>query len=202
MKPSKPFFLFLVILMGLIPLSCDLFCYDSCGCGKLPPTKNFVIDAMRVDIVANSQLADPAQEYLVEELVLRVWPDEVTYASANTHTKAFSLVSSAFACDPIPPGSAHPLKAIKISTNQGFEWKGRTIESKEEITDLFRVAGFASDPSFDYLLQYRFNFLGQEPLQIRLIDQPDIATAMDINLELTLSDDRMFLFEGLKFKVR
>ncbi|MGY6743018.1 MAG: hypothetical protein ACXIUQ_09805 [Cecembia sp.] len=94
------------------------------------------------------------------------------------------------------------MNAIKISTNEGFEWKGRTIQSTEEITELFRVAGFASDPSFDYLLQYRFNFLGQEPLQLRLVDQPDIATALDINLELILSDDRVFLFEGLKFRVR
>jgi hypothetical protein len=202
MKPSKPFFLFLVILMGFFPLSCDLFCPDTCSCGGLTPSRDFVIDSMRVDIVVNNQHADPSQEYSIEELVLRVWPDEVTYASANNHAKAFSFVSSVFACDPIPPGSAHPLKAIKVSTNAGFEWKGRVIESTEDITDLFRVAGFASDPSFAYLLQNRFNFLGQEPLKIRLIDQPDTATAMDINLELTLSDGRKFLFERLKFRVR
>lgn len=201
MKANKPFFFLLLILMGFLPLSCDLFCFDECGCGRLPTPRNFVIDSMTVGVLANNQEVDPTQSYAVEDLIIRIMVDEVTYANASTHTKSFSFFSAAFACDPIPPGSAHHLTAIKITSNTTLDWNGLAIDSGEEITELFRVAGFGSDTSFESLIRYRFNFLGQIPLDIRLINQPDVETAMDINLELTLSDDRVFRFEGLRFSV-
>lgn len=201
MKANKPFFFFFLILMGFLPFSCDLFCFDECACGRLPTPRNFVIDTMVVGLIANNQEVSAAKSYSVEDLIIRILVDQVTFAEANNQTKSFSFVNTAYACDPIPPGSVHPLKAININSNAAFEWRGRSIKPSEEITDLFQVAGFASDPSFAFLIQYQFNFLGQVPLDIRLIDQPDAETAMDITLELTLSDDRVFRFEGLIFTV-
>lgn len=201
MKANKPFFFFLLILMGFLPLSCDLFCFDECACGRLPTPRNFVIDTMTAGVLANNQMVDPTQSYSVEDLIIRILVDEVTYANASTHNNSFSIVSPAFACSPIPPGSAHPLKAIKISSNTALEWKGQAIASGEEITELFRVAGFGSDTSFEYLIRYRFNFLEAMPLDIRIKDQPERATALDITVELNLSDDRVFKFEGLRFRV-
>lgn len=156
---------------------------------------------MVVGVLANNQALDAAQSYSVEELIIRVLVDEVTFAEATNQQGSLSFVPTAFACDPVPPGSAHYLKAITITSNSAFVWNGQDFAAGEEITNLFRVAGFASDPSFDYLLQYRFNFLGQVPLDIRLIEHPEVSTSMDINLELTLSDDRLFRFEGLRFRV-
>ena len=154
-----------------------------------------------VGVLANNQEIDGAQSYSVEELIIRVMVDEVTFAEAKNHQASLSFVHTAFACDPVPPGSAHHVKAITINSNSAFVWNGQDFAVGEEITNLFRVAGFASDPSFDFLLQYRFNFLGQEPLDIRLIEHPEVITSMDINLELTLSDDRVFRFDGLEFRV-
>lgn len=187
--------------MGFIPLSCDLFCFDECACGRLPAPRNFVIDTMTAGVLVNNQMVDPTQPYSVEELIIRMLVDEITYANASTHTNSFSFVSAAFACSPIPPGSAHPLKAIKISSNTALEWKDQAIASGDEITELFRVAGFGSDTSFESLIRYRFNFLEAMPLDIRLKEQPERATAFDITLELTLSDDRVFMFENLRFIV-
>ncbi|RZS96918.1 hypothetical protein [Cecembia calidifontis] len=201
MKPSKTFFLFLAVLLGLVPLSCDLFCHDSCGCGKLTPTRNFVIDTMKAEITANNQAAEPGQKYSVNDLVIRIWVYEVTHASAINQLSGFSFISSAFACDPIPPGSEHYLKHIKLITNQSLSWKGMKFQTGEEVTELFRVAGFQSDPSFEFLYQYRFNFLGYESLLIRVKDFPLEETDFDVTLSLTLSDDRDFVFEDLKFRV-
>ncbi|MGY6520617.1 MAG: hypothetical protein ACXIUD_02750 [Mongoliitalea sp.] len=201
MKANKPFFFFLLILMGFLPLSCDLFCFDECACGRLPTPRNFVIDTMTAGVLANNQVVDPTQPYAVDDLIIRILVDEVTYANASTHTKSFSFFSAAFACDPIPPGSAHPLKAIKILSNSALEWKDQAISSGEEITELFRVAGFGSDTSFESLIRYRFNFLEAMPLDIRLKEQPEKETTFDITLELTLSDNRIFKFEDLRFIV-
>lgn len=187
--------------MGFLPLSCDLFCFDDCACGRLPTPRNFVIDSMMVGVLANNQAIDTDQNYSVEDLIIRIMVDQVTFAKAGNQQASLAFVPTAFACDPIPPGSAHHVKAITINSNTAFVWNGQNFAVGEEITNLFRVAGFTSDPSFDYLLQYRFNFLGQEPLYIRLIEHPEGITSMDINLELTLSDDRVFRFEGLGFRV-
>ncbi|GHB27027.1 hypothetical protein GCM10008106_04700 [Mongoliitalea lutea] len=156
---------------------------------------------MMVGVLASNQAIDTAQSYSVEDLIIRIMVDQVTFAEAGNQQASLSFVHTAFACDPVPPGSAHHVKAITINSNTAFEWNGQDFAVGEEITNLFRVAGFASDPSFDYLRQYRFNFLGQEPLEIRLIEHPEGSTSMDINLELTLSDDRVFRFEGLGFRV-
>lgn len=187
--------------MGFLPLSCDLFCFDDCACGRLPTPRNFVIDSMMVGVLANNQAIDTAQNYSVEDLIIRIMVDQVTFAEAGNQQASLSFAHTAFACDPVPPGSAHHLKGISITSNTSFTWNGDDFATDEEITKLFRVAGFASDPSFDFLLQYRFNFLGQEPLDIRLIEHPEVITSMDINLELTLSDDRVFRFDGLEFRV-
>ncbi len=189
-------------MMGLFPVSCDLFCFDDCACGRLPTPRNFVIDSMIVGIIANNQDADPDQGYSVDDLVIRVLPSEVTYTHAASTTPSFSIFSQAFACSPIPPGSAHPLKSIKFISNTAFFWNGRMIRETEEITDLFRVAGFGSDTSFESLIRYRFNFLEQIPLDIRIKEQPSEETGLDINLKITLSDDREFVFEGLRFRVK
>jgi len=187
--------------MGFLPLSCDLFCFDDCACGRLPTPRNFVIDSMMVGVLASNQAIDTAQSYSVEDLIIRIMVDQVTFAEAGNQQASLSFVPTAFACDPVPPGSAHHVKAITINNNSAFVWNGQDFAAGEEITNLFRVAGFASDPSFDYLLQNRFKFLGQEPLDVRLIEQPEVITSMDINLELILSDDRVFRFEGLRFRV-
>lgn len=97
---------------------------------------------MRAEITANNQAAEPGQKYSVNDLVIRIWVDEVTYATAINQPSGFSFISSAFACDPIPPGSEHHLKHIRLVTNQSLSWKEMEFQTGEEVTELFRVAGF------------------------------------------------------------
>ena len=184
--------------MGFIPLSCDIFCLDDCACGRLK-VQNFIIDDFRVGVFANDGFADPQKIYKVDDLVIRVFVYQLTYVFQQSVTPKFSFIPSAFACDPIPPGSVHFIKDIKFISNHSFNWNGNEFANGEDITDLFRVAGFQIDPSFENLFRNKFNFLGQEPLALRIKDQALQETEFDLNLKLTLSDGREFVFEDLKF---
>jgi hypothetical protein len=200
MKPNKPFFFFLIFMMGIVPFSCDVFCSDDCSCGRLPKIQNFIIDEFIIDFIANNRTAFPEETYSVEDLIIRISPQYVTYPVVS-FSAPISFNGYAFACDPIPPGSVHYVKDIKVINNQSFSWHGQEFITGEEVTELFRLAGFQLDPSFEFLYQYRFNFLGQEPLLIRVKDQPLEKTRFDVTIRLTLSDDREFAFEDLRFSV-
>ncbi|MDX5478732.1 MAG: hypothetical protein LPJ98_09775, partial [Cyclobacteriaceae bacterium] len=114
---GKIFLLWLImIVMGVLPTACDLFCRDSCGCRPLPPARNFIItDFSTEDFVLNITNFDPESYYDRDKYFKVIQVAQIEFITENTSkSPGISFISAAYACDPIQGISEQRLISLEI----------------------------------------------------------------------------------------
>jgi hypothetical protein len=204
-KNSVAFLLFLV-LFGAIPVSCDILCRDSCGCGKIEKTKNFIIKEFQIVNFIQGQVYNPEVFYNKDEFykVLDIKEFEFLTQTESTN-QGMGFIQGAFACDPIPPMSSESISNIQIINKR--EWissegeifpVGTPISSQFTISDYPHLTG---DTILDFLASGKSLFLGEGIfLKWESVLKEDSELVFDIEIKMTNGD--VFSFQDEKMKLR
>lgn len=202
MKRNKIVLLFLLIFIGFVPLSCDLFCLDECGCGRAPVAKDFIIEKFDADVINLFQDFDRMQPYPFTEIAMVVAIRETSLIGHLNSKSSYGLIPSAVACSPISPVSVHFVKDLKVLANTAVKWNGNLYDEGTDLSFLFGVImGGGNLLPLDEFLGQRFDFYENDQIRLQLLTAPQYLVEFDLNLVLRLSDDREFFNSDLMFRV-
>lgn len=190
-----------MLLLGIIPTSCDIFC-DPCGCKPLATVKNFTIKNLGTDnIVLNVERFNPESFYDRDQYfkVIKI-VDFDLISEKNRNKKSSSFISGAFACSPLPSFSVQSLSGLKIVNKQETEVSENDILTiNQDISERFLVTDF---PQFEgklisELLKDEKKFEMGESLLIQWKDDLSEGTLeLLFDIKITLSDGQEFELEN------
>jgi hypothetical protein len=134
-------------ILALIPMSCGLFCQDSCGCGPSAPPKDMIIKSMQLfTLTSNRQAVNPMDTLPFNQVfkAIQVKDFEVKILAESTFAPALSY-GLAYACSPSPLYSRDEITSIKVINNKQVSLAdGTTIRPTDDITRLFGMGNFYS----------------------------------------------------------
>jgi hypothetical protein len=203
-KNFTAFALFL-LLFGAIPVSCDIFCRGSCGCGPIQPSPDFSIKNMKISDFSIGQTFSPTVFYPKEDLFKLIEVSDYEYLSEIEQSgRDIQFIQAAIACSPAPNESVESITQIQITAKTQIPLSLEdTIEIGSNISDYFLVSIYPSSPGIsipNYLNEKPTIYLG-EGLFLRwsssLVENHELVFDIKINL----SDGKVFTFEDEKMKL-
>lgn len=202
MKKNLFFSLIFLVVMGIIPVSCDIFCNrDSCGCGPIPGNRDYFIKTLRLEKVTfDNQSYQEDRFYDYNQVGISLEVNDYEFVSeAPTDNSHNWFVSAAMACDPVPPQSVQKISSITIlATNHFIYSEGQSFEIGQDISELFNINGVAFS---HYTSLDRTLFLG-ENIYIKLQNGPAQPTELHFSLMVVLNDQSEHVFPDIFLKVR
>ncbi len=193
--------IFLFSFLALLPMSCGLFCADSCGCGPIPKPMEIRVKSFAIQTVDASGKEIPASETKEYDQVFKTLQiNEVENKTrSSTESSVFGSFGTAFACDPLSPLTENTLYLIQIINQKDFTLiDGTKYSVGDNISSLlgmnhFFAAGLTSIENFiapgmklsfeDY---FKIGFLANPEKEINL--KFSIRLVFDDAQELVLTD--------------
>lgn len=137
--------------LALIPMSCGLFCQDSCGCGPGTPPQELIIKSMQLNTLnLIGQPVNPLDTLCSREVfkALQVKDFEIK-TIADTYSAPSFTFGTAFACSPLPAYSRDEIATIKvINKKQLAVGDGLMWNESEDITAFFGMGYFFTGKLF------------------------------------------------------
>ncbi|MFC0264123.1 hypothetical protein [Fontibacter flavus] len=206
---GKIFLLWLfMIVMGVLPTACDLFCRDSCGCRPLPPARNFIItDFSTEDFVLNITNFDPESYYDRDKYFKVIQVAQIEFITENTSkSPGISFISAAYACDPIQGISEQRLISLEIiNLKETVLSETETLMVGQNISDRFNLTDFPQFPgkAIAEFIQQENYFRTGESLLLQWKDELNGGTLdLEFTIILKLDDGKEFIFEHELMKIK
>lgn len=197
-----------MIVMGVLPTACDLFCRDSCGCKPLPPARNFVItDFSTEDFVLNITNFNPDSYYDRDKFFKAIQVAQIEFISENNPNKsALGFFSAAYACSPLENTSEQRLIALEVINMKETALSeterlmvGQDISYKFTLTDYPQFAG----KTIAEFIQQKDFFRTGESLLLQWKDELKGGTLdLEFTIILKLDDGKEFIFEHELMKIK
>ncbi len=192
--------------LALIPMSCGIFCQDSCGCGPLPPAQNLIIKSMQLLTVDPSgQTINPLDTLPYNRVFksLEIKDFEIKLISENfSPSTSFGL---AYACSPLPVYSRDEIIGIKILNKTSVTLAdGTTISPQQDISSYFGMAFFYTDKLAtiqEFIGTGRYFFLG-ENFKLGFKQSPGKALKLEFDVEVTFKSGKSFILENQVLSIR
>lgn len=197
----------LMLMGGIIPMSCDLFCRDSCGCKPLPPTKEFSISGFDMkDLIIGSSAYNPDTFFPTDQYFKVIEVSEFEFLTQNQESKMNSFfINAAFACSPIPPNASQSIAELKIISKKTISLdEDDVILEDQEVTNRFVISNYPSmnaESITSFLENEQWIFLG-EPFYLRWEDSISKETELQFDVFIKLSDGQEFFFENEVMKIK
>jgi hypothetical protein len=193
---------FIVLLLTNVPMSCNLFCNDSC-CGEDFENTFFSIEDLTVkfgsypgygDELTTENLSDTLK---LDSMAFALAITELEYLTEATnsyhHQQAFSLIPSAYACSPAPPRSAQKIIDITITSDQAISFSGQDIPAGEHLNEYFLVRENYPGFTIEEFLVERGDFATDFDELIFIFSQePDDTIDQSFTFEVSLDDGQSF----------
>ncbi|MCH6235132.1 hypothetical protein [Cognataquiflexum rubidum] len=198
------FFLFLV-LFGAIPVSCDIICLDTCGCGDNPPPRDFSIKDFKANNFLVGQTFNPDFYYPKEDLYKLIEVSDYEFLSqAENPIRGTGFVQVTNACSPAPNKSSESITDIKITAKKQFGISSeKTVEIGSDISSYFLVTEYPSISGksiSEYLKEKPLIYL-EEGLFLQwnspLVENQELV----FDIKIKLSNGKVFVFEDEKMKL-
>jgi hypothetical protein len=197
-----------LLLFGIVPTSCDIFCNDSCGCGPLAAVKDFTIKNFGTEnIVMNIESFNPESFYDRDQYfkVIKV-VDFDLISEGIPNKKTGSMIPGAFACSPVPSFSVQSVTGLKIINKQETEIaENDLLTINQDISERFLVTDFPQfegKPIAELLEEERKLELG-ESLLIQWKDDLQGGTLeLVFDIIISLSDGQEFILENEVMRIK
>lgn len=130
-------------ILSLLPMSCGLFCNDSCGCGPVTKPREFVIESFAtktVDELGNNIPETQSRNF--DKIFKSVEISERKFTSeAKVEDSMHLSLGLAFACSPAPDTSINELQLIEIINEVEFTLAdGTEYAIGEKLNSLFGIS--------------------------------------------------------------
>ena len=198
----KKSFLTATVFIGLslLPISCDVICNDSCGCGPDFDVKDFSITSMEsITLVSDGQQVSSADTYPFDEVVKGIRVDEFqTLAMSESYSQV--IPGFALACSPRPSQSVENLADIKIINSAEVKLSsGEKLKIGDDISEYFGINYYFSEgtqPISDFL-EDTLPIFSDDLLKLAWLNDPmgeislkfTIQVILDSGREISLTDE-------------
>ena len=180
------------VFMGIIPISCNLTCRDSC-CGETFDNPVFEINSLKI----NKDISD--HHHLSNRALFKIEVDEYSLQSANNHQNNELFLSTALACSPPLAYATNSLVEVEIILKSEYLsiHDTDTLFNGETITDQFLCNYYSGGFSLQNLENFLpFGFMEHSSL-IFYLQVPDYRLIeASVDIKLMLADGQEFLFEN------
>lgn len=195
-------FIFFLFLFGAIPVSCDILCLDSCGCGENFPPKDFSIKGLSVNDFLLNQTFNPDFFYPKAELFKLIEVSQFEFLSHADHpNNTMGLIPLAKACSPAPNKSSESISQILItSKNQFVISSEQKIEVGTDISEYFVATGYptSSGESISAYLADNPNIYLGEGLFLKWNFPLAENSELIFDIQIKLNNGESFIFENEK----
>jgi hypothetical protein len=193
-------------LLALIPMSCGLFCQDSCGCGPISPPQNLLIKSMRLNTVDPlGQAVNPLDSFPYDKVFksLEVKDFEITVVSEIIGPS--TTFGMTYACSPLPISSKDEIIGIKIRNKKEVTLgSGVVLKPEEDISSYFGISFFYSNNLVkiqEFIGSGRSFVLG-ENFKLGFFQAPGQPISLEFDLEVNFKSGVKFLFENQALTLR
>lgn len=148
--------LFLVTALGFLPLGCEVFCNDSCGCGPRYEIKDFRITAFEtLTLAEDGQRIDPSTVLPYSQTTKSFRISQFETIALIPNEGSFSLPGVAWACSPLPPKSIERMTNITlINKKEQVLADGTILQVGDQLNSLVEINYFfasQTQPISDFL---------------------------------------------------
>ncbi|MCL6261416.1 hypothetical protein M3O96_20115 [Aquiflexum sp. TKW24L] len=203
-KNFTAFILFL-FFFGAIPVSCDILCRDSCGCGKIEKANDFMVKEFQVVNFIRGQVYNPEVYYKKDEFYKVLDIKEFEFISQSIPNQGMGFIQGAFACDPGPHMSAESIIDILIiNKREWISFEGEIFPIGSDISSHFTISDYphlSGESISDYLASGKRMFLGEGlflKFESALIEDSDLM----FDVEIKLSNGNNYYFQNEKMKIQ
>ncbi|EAZ79233.1 hypothetical protein [Algoriphagus machipongonensis] len=185
----------LFMAFAILPISCDVLCNDSCGCGPSPETKDFNILSFETRTVdANGNELDPLSFQPYDQVYKEFGIDEYEFISYESNSKIMTGIPGvAYACSPIPPKSQEKLITLEIyNTSELVLGDGTTLKVGDLLNSFFEIdSDYISEPkSIEDFFAEPVELYNYEKFRLSFTKNPEKETLITFSLH--------FIFENNK----
>lgn len=193
---KKKFFttLFLLGFLAFLPISCDVLCNNSCGCGPVPETKNFSVISFSSSTVNSQGQEIPAEEFgFYNEVHKELKVQDFELVSFLDLPSSPSIPGIAFACDPLPPKSIDELVFIEIYNSKEVTLDdGTVLKVGEILNDFFTInTAYTTDPKniSDFFSQ-SWEIYFYEPFNLHFSKNPGKEIVITFSIRFLLENEK------------
>lgn len=206
MKKNFSTFVLFLLLIGAFPVSCDLICWNPCGCGEYTPAKDFQIKEFQIINFIQGQVYNPEVYYNKDEFfkVLDIKEYEFLTQSESKNIGA-GLIQGVYACDPLGSKSTEILSEILVINKK--EWissESEIFPIGSDISSLFTISNYpnlAEESILDYLESEKNFYLG-DALYFRWNSALEEEIELVFDIEIKMSDGTSFNFQEEKMRLQ
>jgi hypothetical protein len=205
-KKSLATFILLGIL-AFLPMSCNLFCRDSCGCGPTAPRQFLVIKSFEIlTLNENRQEVLPTLILPYNQVFKAFSVKDFEFISLRDleYNVPFTF-GTAYACSPIPPGTKESLFSIQvINQSKTTLGDGTSFEIGENITPYFGMNNLYAQgliPVSDFIGGDRPIYL-EDNFKLGFTKNPEKEIKLEFTIRLLFDNGKEFLLPDQTLAIR
>lgn len=203
-----------LVLLGVIPFSCNTKCKSkigggTCSCEDLEPKAYFIKTFGSKSALVYSypvQDADTTLYYSKDSIAKLVYIDETVQAfnTEETYQPRFSFVSSALACSPVEPSSKQKISSITIISKSTLTVNSaHSVTSGDTLNNLFelRYPYTSSGHTIqDFILANSYSV--PEEILVVFKESPDAPIDLVFDIHIRLTDNKLYPFANQKLRLK
>ena len=197
----------LLALLALLPMGCDIFCADSCGCGSGFKNQTLLIKSFEaITIAADGQQIQPTSNLPYDQVFKAIRVDDFDLISyeGQDFFEPWSL-GTAYACSPPTPISESKLTSLKITNlREVILGDGTRMQVGEDITAYFGINDFYSQglkPVNQYLQSGKEVYLDGY-YKLGFTKDPDAEVSLEFSISLTMDNGEEFVLNNQILGIR
>ncbi|MFC3414138.1 hypothetical protein [Algoriphagus hitonicola] len=196
---------FLLIGLGILPMGCEVFCNDSCGCGPQFEVKDFRITAFEtLTLAADGQRIDPSTVLPFAQTTksFRIAQFETIALARNSEP---SFPGIAMACSPIPPKSIERMtNLILINKKEQVLGDGTILQIGDQLNPYVEINYFfasQTSPISDFL-EGGLTLFSDDLFKLVWQKDPGKEMVIEFDLQIELEGGRAFVLPNEILSIR
>lgn len=195
----------LFLLLALLPISCDLVCTDSCGCGPQTQVNDFkIISFEMLTVNTAGEELNPEIPHPYTQVLKTFKVKDIETVSAVESTN-FGIPGVVYACSPIPPKSQERLKDLKLFNLKEVELgDGTILKAGDILNDFFEINYFfvsETKPIEEFLSENTDIYL-EDYYKLSFIKDPEKEVIIEFSMELTFENGRTISVNAEKLGIK
>ncbi len=192
---------FLFCFFALLPMSCGIFCNDSCGCDPVYEVRDFSISSFETkSLRADGQRVSPETVLPYDEIYKAFLIKEVQVLSANEGDQSISSTFGlAMACSPMPPKSIEKMTGVQlINTKEITLGDGTILELGQDLTELFGISYFFSAETvpISQFFDGPLDVYQEDLFKLEWLKDPEREVVLEFTLRIFFENGKEFTLEN------
>jgi hypothetical protein len=197
----------LFTLLALLPMGCDIFCADSCGCGSGFKNQSLLVKSFEaITIAGDGQEIQPTSNLPYDQVfkAIRVNDFELISFEGQDFFEPWSL-GTAYACSPPIPISESKLTSLKITNlREVILGDGTRLQVGKDITAYFGINDFYSQglKPIDQFLESGKEVYLDGYFRLGFTNEPGAEVSLEFSIGLTMDNGEEFLLNNQTLGIR